>query len=82
MDCSDTALLTTGTIYPSEKLYSVKVISFERNNIVHVNDTELFSWFPNLLLIDLRENPDLDCRAVWELKITVRSDCEFLSFIR
>ena len=38
MDCSETALLTTGTIYPSEKLYWVKVISFERNNIVHVNE--------------------------------------------
>ncbi len=82
MDCSDKALLTTSTIYPSNKLYWVEVINFERNNIVHVNDTELFSWFPNLRLIDLCENPNLDCRAVWELKITVRSDCEFLSFIR
>ncbi len=81
MDCNDKALLTTGTIYPSNKLYWVEVINFERNNIVHVNDTELFSWFPNLRLIDLCENPNLDCRAVWELKITVRSDCKFLSFI-
>ena len=34
MDCGDKALLTTGTIYPSEKLYWVEVIDFKRNNIV------------------------------------------------
>ena len=32
--------------------------------------------FPNLQLVDLRENPNIDCRLVLELKISVGSECK------
>ena len=77
MDCSDIALTSIDSIYPSTKLYSVRDIIFERNNIMRVNGTELSLWFPNLCSVNLRNNPNLDCRGVWELKINVESDCKF-----
>ena len=75
LDCTDMSLKTTNGLLYGTKPW-VYVIDLRRNLLVWINDTLLLSVFPNLQLVDLRENPNIDCRLILELKISVRSDCK------
>ena len=75
LDCTDMSLKTTeGLLYGTTP--RVYVVDLRRNLLVWINDTLLLSVLPNLQLVDLRENPNIDCRLVLELKIGVRSECK------
>ena len=68
------SLRTTDELLSETKPW-VYVIDFKQNLLVWINATSLFFVFPNLQLIDLRQNPNVDCWRILELKISVRSDC-------
>ena len=74
LDCSDMSLRTTDELLSEIKPW-VYVIDFKRNLLVWINATSLLYMFPNLQLIDLRQNPNVDCWRIRELKINVKSDC-------
>ena len=80
LDCADMSLKTTEGLLHGAKPW-VYVVDLRRNLLVWINDTLLLSVFPNLYLVDLCENPNLDCRLILELKISVRSECKTKAFL-
>ena len=80
LDCAGMSLKTTERLLHGAKPW-VYVVDLRRNLLVWINDTLLLSVFPNLQLVDLRENPNLDCRLILELKISVRSECKTKAFL-
>ena len=74
LDCSDMSLRTTDELLSEIKPW-VYVIDFKRNLLVWINGTSLLYTFPNLQMIDLRQNPNVDCWRIRELKINGKSDC-------
>ena len=79
LDCSDLGLQTVDGLWKTERELSVEEIDFRHNRFVVFNVSKLLEGFPNLQYIDLRDNPKLDCRTVWDLGIDVESDCKLIS---
>ena len=84
LDCTGMSLKTTeGLVYGTKPW--VYVIDLRRNLVVWINDTLLLSVFPNLQLVDLRENSNIDCRLILESWIQswigVKKDCKTKSFL-
>jgi hypothetical protein len=77
LDCSDLALETLDGLWKTERDW-VFTIDFQRNRFVIVNMTDLLNVFPNLGSMDLRGNMALDCRAIKNSRIRIRSDCKFV----
>ena len=80
LDCNGLGLKTIGGLWDTERDW-VLAIDFRENRFVSINITELLEAFPNLLHVDLRRNPELDCRTFRNLRIRARSDCKFTSFV-
>jgi hypothetical protein len=76
LDCSDLSLKTIDGLFTTRQLW-IRAVDFSENNFAVINTTELLLVFPNLQHIDLRRNLALDCRAIWDSKVRVRSDCMF-----
>ena len=79
LDCTDMSLKTMEGLLHGAKPW-VYVVDLRRNLLVWINDTLLLSVFPNLQLVDLLKNPNIDCRLILELKITV-SKCKTKAFL-
>ena len=69
LDCSD-----LGLDYIPSGYKSVRVLDMRRNNICSVSEGTLLALYPNLDLIDLRENP-INCRKAIFSKIKVKVNC-------
>jgi hypothetical protein len=80
LDCSSLSLKTAHAL-TNKRMYWVIVVNLRGNDIVHVNDTELLYRFPNVRVVDLRGNQNLQCRLVWKSRISTRSNCKFVSFV-
>ena len=80
LDCNGLGLETVGGLWDTERDW-VLVIDFRKNRLISINITELLEAFPNLLRMDLRKNPKLDCWIIRNLRIRTRSDCKFTSFV-
>ena len=81
LDCSGLRLQTVEGLWKTGKKLWVEGIDFRHNRFAVLNVSKLLEGFPNLQYIDIRDNPKLDCRTVWDLGIDVESDCKFISFI-
>ena len=73
LDCSGLALKDINRITTADGKW-VLSLSLRRNLLVSVNITKVLLLFPNIRLVDLRENP-LDCRLVRQHTIIIKSDC-------
>jgi hypothetical protein len=80
LDCSDLGLETIRGLWKTERDWVLNV-DFWKNRFVTINVTELLDAFPNLRHIDLHKNPEIDCRAIRNLRIRTRSYCKFVSFV-
>ena len=69
LDCSD-----LGLDYIPGGYKNVRVLDMRRNNISSVSEGNLLGLYPNLDLIDLRENP-INCRKAIFSKIKVKVNC-------
>ena len=69
LDCSD-----LGLDYIPGGYKNVRVLDMRRNNISSVSEGTLLGLYPNLVLIDLRENP-INCRKAIFSKIKVKVNC-------
>ena len=74
LDCSDLSLKTVDGLFTTQQPWVI-AIDLRKNNFAVINITELLKVFPNLRRIDLRKNVALDCRAIRNPKVPVRSDC-------
>ena len=74
LDCADLSVNSTRSLSHGVKPW-VHVLNLRRNDLIRVNEAELLASFPDLRVVDLHENPNLDCQAVKTFKFLVRSDC-------
>ncbi len=74
LDCRGLSLKTIDGLYATRQLWVI-AIDLSKNNFAVINTTELLEVFPNLQHIDLRQNVNLDCRAIQNSKVPVSSDC-------
>ncbi len=74
LDCRGLSLKTVGRFFARRQLWVI-TIDLSENNFVVINTTELLDVFPNLQLVDLRQNVNLDCWAIQNSKVPVTSDC-------
>ena len=71
VDCSDLGLTELPKM---DKDITVKVLDLRKNNIKAITESSLLAIFPNIVVVDLRENP-LDCKKIQFTKLQVKSDC-------
>ena len=80
LDCSEIMLNETDQI-PTERKEWVYVLDLRMNRFVSVNFMKLVLVFPNLCIVDLSDNPTLDCRLAQDPRIVIESNCEAASAI-
>ena len=71
VDCSDLGLTELPKM---DKDTNIKVLDLRKNNIIAITESSLLAIFPNIVVVDLRENP-LDCTKIKFTKMRVKSDC-------
>ena len=79
LDCSGLNTKKSSRL-PSPKWVEFLDLRFKK--ITTINATELLITFPNLRFIDIRNNPNFDCRLAKEKWVTIASDCKLKSSTR
>ena len=59
----------------------VYALDLQTNRFVSANFTKLVLVFPNVRIVDLSDNPTLDCRLARDQRIVIESNCEAASAI-
>ena len=75
LDCSGLMLSDIGRL-PVMGNSWVILLDLWMNCFVSVNFTNLAWLYPNLQIVDVRDNPTFDCRFSRGLRILIRSDCK------
>lgn len=78
LDCSDQGLTKIPYVptAANRRKYIIHVLNLRRNNVKSVSERELTNWYPELKMVDLRQNPNLNCSQVRSFtRIVFKVDC-------
>ena len=71
VNCSDLGLTE---LPKTDKDIKVKVLDLRKNNIKAITESSVLVIFPNIVVVDLRENP-LDCKKIQFTKLQAKGNC-------